>query len=107
MPALKEMPALEDLAPEVGAPLEGSQTESMPPVIWERELSLDELGGALPKGLIADVSKAVLDTERTRLVVKAITQLLVEKQILALEEIQSRVAQLKASDSKAQADQPA
>jgi len=81
---------------EVASPLRALGVDSMS---HDREISIDELGSALPDGLVADVGRVAHDTEKTRLVVKAITQLLVDKQILSLDEIQSRIGQLRSGDS--------
>ena len=48
-----------------------------------------------PEVLVEDVARAVESSERTRLVTKALTQLLIEKGVLDLPEIQSRIARLK------------
>ena len=87
------------VSPEVASPLHDAGVVAMPPMTHDREISIDELGSALPEGLVADVGRLAHDTEKTRLVVKAITQLLVEKQILSLDEIQSRIGQLRSGDS--------
>jgi type IV pilus assembly protein PilB len=71
---------------------------STSPMAHDKEISIDELGRALPDGLVADVGRIAHETEKTRLVVKAITQLLVDKQILSLDEIQSRIGQLRSGD---------
>lgn len=51
----------------------------------------------LPESLLADVARAAEESERTRLVAKAITQLLIEKGVLTLDELQARTAELKAA----------
>ena len=50
---------------------------------------------ALPEGLLDDVARAIDETERTRIVAKAIAQLLIEKGVLTLEEVRAQVAQIK------------
>ena len=93
----------EPVRPELASSVQGGPSDSMPfmaPMAHDTEISLDELGNALPEGLLADVGRAVHDTEKTRLVVKAITQLLVEKQILSLDEIQSRIGQFRSGDAR-------
>jgi len=52
---------------------------------------------AIPDGLIEDVATAIEETERTRVVAKAIAQLLVEKGLLSLDELQSTIAEIKAA----------
>lgn len=49
--------------------------------------------------LVAELLALSHETEKTRVVVKAITQILVEKEILDLDEIQARIAKLKTSGS--------
>jgi MshEN domain len=78
----------------------GSPAKSTAPIPRDAEGALDAAGSRLPGHLINEINAAVHDTEKTRLVVKAITQILVEKQILTLDEIQSRIAKLKAGDSR-------
>ena len=53
----------------------------------------------LPDGLLDDVARSVEETEKTRIVIKAITQLLIGKGILSLEELQVQIASLKAQGS--------
>ncbi len=48
-----------------------------------------------PEALLEEVARAVESSERTRLVTKALTQLLIEKGVLDLPEIQARIARLK------------
>jgi len=66
----------------------------------EPELELDQEVGvsALPEGLLEAVAGAVEQSERTRLVAKALTQLLIEKGILDLAEIQAEIVRLKSAD---------
>ena len=54
----------------------------------------------LPEGLLEDVERALDDTERTRIVAKAMTQLLIEKGVLTLEEVQDKIAALKAQSAR-------
>ncbi|MEZ7978352.1 MAG: hypothetical protein QMC74_01475 [Myxococcota bacterium] len=53
----------------------------------------------LPDGLLDDVARSVEETEKTRIVTKAITQLLIEKGLISLEELQVQIASLKAQGS--------
>lgn len=53
----------------------------------------------LPDGLLDDVARSVEETEKTRIVIKAITQLLIGKGILSLEELQVQIASLKGQGS--------
>lgn len=45
----------------------------------------------------AEVARAVEETERTRLVAKAIAHLLIEKGILTLDELQARIEKMKSA----------
>jgi hypothetical protein len=65
----------------------------------DTEIELNEPAPVLPDGLLEDVAQAVLETEHTRKVAKAIAQLLIEKGILTLEEVQVRIAQQKGGDT--------
>jgi len=67
----------------------------------DNEIHLNEPApvAALPDGLLEDVARAVEETEHTRQVAKAIAQLLIEKGILTLEEVQAQIAQQKGADS--------
>ena len=65
----------------------------------DTEIELNEPAPVLPDGLLEDVAQAVLETEHTRKVAKAIAQLLIEKGILTLEEVQARIAQQKGGDT--------
>ena len=50
---------------------------------------------ALPEGLVEDVARALEETERTRIVARALAQLLVEKGVVALDELQAAIAKQK------------
>ncbi len=50
----------------------------------------------IPDALLNKISDAVSETERTRIVAKAVTHLLIEKGILTLEEVRERIDKLKA-----------
>jgi hypothetical protein len=65
----------------------------------EPELDFDLPVAPLPEHLLDDVARAIDETERTRIVVKAVAQLLIDKGVLGLEEIQGRIAQLKSVGS--------
>jgi hypothetical protein len=71
------------------------------PASRDNEIHLNEPVpvAALPDGLVEDVARAVEETEHTRQVAKAIAQLLIEKGILTLEEVQAQIAQQKGGDS--------
>ena len=71
------------------------------PVSRDNELSFDQHSPELPGGLVEDVERIVAESEKTRNVLNAITQLLIEARILSLDQIQSRVAKLKGADSEA------
>ena len=85
---------------DIASPIPSQEPDSLPPMTRERVISIEELGSALPEGLLVDVGRVADDTQKTRLVVKAIAQLLVEKQFLSLAEIESRIGQLKSGDSR-------
>ena len=53
------------------------------------------MAAPLPEGLLDDVANALEETDRTRVVARAIAQLLVEKGILTLEELQAEIARQK------------
>lgn len=97
-------PASQPALPERSVPLEShpdsSETESIGQesigqMASDREVSIDALGSGGESDLMADVDRAVHGTEKTRLVLKAVTQLLVDKGILSLDEIQSQIDQLR------------
>jgi hypothetical protein len=54
---------------------------------------------ALPDGLLDDVARALEETARTRIVARALAQLLVEKGIVGLDELQSAIAKQKEAAS--------
>jgi hypothetical protein len=58
-------------------------------------IELSERMAELPEGLIEDVATAIAETERTRIVAKAITQLLIQKGLVSLDEIQAQIAEEK------------
>jgi len=58
---------------------------------------------ALPDGLVEDVATAIEETERTRVVAKAIAQLLIEKGLLSLDELQNTIAEIKAASASSNA----
>jgi len=62
----------------------------------DETIELSQPTPALPEGLLDDVDRALVETERTRIVAKALTQLLIEKGVLRLEEVQDKIAALKA-----------
>lgn len=69
------------------------------PVSSDTEIDLKEPVVALPDGLLEEVARAVEATEQTRKVAKAIAQLLIEKGILTLEEVQAQIAQQTGGES--------
>ena len=100
--APKESPTT-DLAPPVAkpAPTKAPQ-QTFDADEGEAELELIDLPPvALPEGLLEDVATAVDETERTRIVAKAIAQLLIEKGVLNLAELQKTIADLKAAKQAA------
>lgn len=85
---------------EVGSPVVGAESASASPIDREEEISL-ELSEAVPNELAEAIEEMSREMQKTRLVVKAITQLLVESRVLGLDEIQERIAELKAGDPSA------
>lgn len=76
-----------------------SDDSELSPASRDTEIQLNQPAPVLPDGLLEDVAQAVLETEHTRRVAKAIAQLLIEKGILTLEEVQARIAQQKGGDT--------
>lgn len=66
-----------------------------PPVSSFNEIELSDPKTDLPEGLMDDVASALAETDKTRIVAKAIAQLLIEKGIISLAELQARIARLK------------
>ena len=81
----------------------GSDDSSNSPASRDNEIQLNVPVSAaapvIPDSLLEDVAWAVEETENTRKVAKAIAQLLIEKGILTLEEVQAQIAQQKGDDS--------
>ena len=75
------------------------EPESTPPTRVEAAPLVAAPIAKLPDGLLDDVARSVEETEKTRIVIKAITQLLIGKGILSLEELQVQIASLKAQGS--------
>lgn len=98
----RRVPAKADVrASEVVPDEMAAEARPLPPASRDNEISLLD---ALPESsadLKAEVERANRDSEKTRLVVKAITQILVDKGILSLDEIQARIAKLKGDTSSA------
>ena len=65
----------------------------------DNELSFGQNAAQLPDSLHQDVDRVAAESEKTRRVLNAITQLLVENGILSLDQIQSRIAKLQGGDS--------
>lgn len=65
----------------------------------DAEIDLNDPVPALPDGLLEDVARAVEETEQTRKVARALAQLLIDKGILTLEEVQAQIAQQKGDES--------
>lgn len=93
-------PAFPERSLELESQTDPSETESIGQKAIDREVSSDALGGGGASEFMADVDRAVHGTEKTRLVLKAVTQLLVDKGILSLDEIQSQIDQLRMGRSK-------
>jgi hypothetical protein len=62
------------------------------PASRDIQIDLDEPAPALPDGLLDDVARAVEEAQKTRVVARAIVQLLIEKGIVSLEEVQAQIA---------------
>jgi len=62
------------------------------PACRDNEIELSDSSAELPDGLLEDVAHALDESERTRIVAKAIAQLLIEKGIFTLEEVQAQIA---------------
>ena len=62
----------------------------------EEHIELSNTVAPAAEGLLDDVSRAIEETERTRIVAKAIATLLIEKGLLSLEEMQNQIASIKA-----------
>jgi hypothetical protein len=96
-------PSADPVIPEAtpSPSLEKRESPEAMPASRDTALALDfEMPVApLPDGLLDDVARAIDETERTRIVVKAVTQMLIGKGLLDLEEIQGRIAQIKGSGS--------
>ncbi len=83
-------------SPPVPAVAVDTASETPPPL----ETSASGVSGPeLPEGLLDDISYAIDETERTRIVAKAIVQLLIEKGVLTLDEVQAKLAQMKGESS--------
>ena len=92
-----ETPPRSPLPEQSAAPASGHS--GLPVASSNEELALRDRAPALPEGLLDDVARAVEETERTRAVAKAIAQLLIEKGILTLEEVQASIAQQRGDKS--------
>ena len=90
-----EAPASEAPA-EAPAPVPAPVETTPPPALAPVEAAPPP-APVIPDGLLEDVACAVDETERTRIVAKAIATLLVEKGVLGLEELQAQIALLKAT----------
>ncbi|MBJ20377.1 MAG: hypothetical protein CL933_13285 [Deltaproteobacteria bacterium] len=93
---------VDDTAQPATEPTE-TETESEPtepaPALREEPVELTELEPMLLEGLVDDVARAVEENESTRIVARAIAQLLVEKGLLSSEEIQRQIAHITAADT--------
>ncbi|MEE8164538.1 MAG: hypothetical protein V3T64_03120 [Myxococcota bacterium] len=76
-------------------------SEAEQPASRDNELSFQQHFPVLPDGLVQDLERVVAESEKTRGVLIAITELLVEEGIRSLDQIQSRIAKLKGDDSEA------
>ena len=99
-------PPLEPSAPnsldrKLAVPLEEKATPERVPEAAAPIIELSRPVAALPAGLAEDVEKAIAETEQTRIVAKAMAQLLIEKGLLSLEELQVQIAEVKAKSQSA------
>ena len=92
-------PGLREPACSESTNSDNSDNSDVPAASRDTEIELNERPPVLPDGLLEDVAHAVLETEHTRKVAKAIAQLLIEKGIITLGEVQARIAQQKVSDT--------
>lgn len=93
-------PACEPLAAPLPLPAPAPRAEAAAPpapaVAQATEPSVATPGAATPVDFLAvDVARAIEESERTRLVAKAIAHLLIEKGLLGYEELQARIEKLK------------
>jgi len=71
------------------------------PASRDNELCFEQDSPQLPDDLVQEIDRLAAELARTRSVLNAITQLLVEQGILPLDQIQSRIAKLLGDDSQA------
>lgn len=90
-------PAKPEAAPVPETVPERKTETAEPELQLDQEVTVTVASGALPDGLLDDVARALEETERTRCVAKALTQLLIEKGVLDLGELQERIARLKSA----------
>ncbi len=94
-----------ELAPDA-APLGEHNLTRVPPEIViddepaEAPESVAAAAPDLAERLLGDVERALDDNQKTRLVVKALIQLLVDREILSLEELQTKLAALKQTEGE-------
>jgi hypothetical protein len=97
---LDVMPASRAPEIELGDEIVGTAAESLSPIPPLAPLApLAPSAADVPQSVLEDVSRALRESERTRFVAKALTQLLIEKGLLSLEEIQARVGEIKQAAS--------
>jgi len=69
------------------------------PASRDTRIELDTPTAALPEGLLEDIANAREDSQKTRVVARAIVQLLIEKGIVTLEEVQAQISRQRGSRS--------
>lgn len=90
------MPPLRPRAPAMSIAVQNVVvSEDLPPQAPARSIVT-----TIPDALLDKIADAASETERTRIVAKAVTHLLIEKGILTLEEVQDRIQKLKAEPEK-------
>lgn len=95
---LAPLDPLAPLVPPVAEP--SAQLGHTLPLVEAPEIELNEPAAPLPDGLVEDIARAVDETEKTRFVAKAMVQLLIEKGVFGLDEVQAKIAEMKgASES--------
>ena len=66
---------------------------------FDAAIELREPVASLPDGLLDELAHAIEETEKTRIVTKAFAQLLIEKGILTLDEVQAQIDRLRGRES--------
>jgi hypothetical protein len=83
------------LVPAEPAPVSTADATERPPEPRDTEIESNEPSPQLPEGLLEEIAQTIDETGKTRIVARAIAQLLIQKGILTLEEVQASIAQQK------------